>query len=133
MPVSAVYDVVLLNEVLVVAWPSVWIGHDVVGAGVDGGEPAEEAVIRSGGVFAWSPVSRHVERVRYHQLTAMQVGAQYKRDRLHPADHSTCLRGHLQPSVSKRHNVTDMTRFIPYLKVTISDTMLQHVYRLLIR
>lgn len=125
MPVSAVYDVVLPNEILVVAWPSVWIGHDVVGAGVDGGEPAEEAVIRGGGVFAWSPVSRHVERVRHHQLTAMQVGAQYKGDRLHPVDHCTCLRRHLQMSVRKQgHKVND-----PGHVLSFSDPMLQCVNR----
>lgn len=95
MPISAVYDVVLPSEVLVVARPAVSIGHDVVGAGVDGGEPAEEAVVRGGGVLASSPVSCHVEGVCDHQLATMQVGAQYERDRLHPGDHQARLRGNL--------------------------------------
>lgn len=97
VPVSAVYDVVLPSEVLVVARPAVWIGHDVVGAGIDGGEPAEEAVVRGGRVFPRSPVSRHVEGVRDHQLPAVQVSAQYEGDGLHPANHRARLRGHLQP------------------------------------
>lgn len=96
MPVSAVYDVVLASKVLVVARSAVWVGHDVVGACVDGCEPAEEAVIWGGGVFARSPVPCHVEGVRDHQFTTMQVGAQYEGDGLHPADHRTRLRSHLQ-------------------------------------
>lgn len=123
VPVSAVDDVVLPSEVLVVAWPSVWIGHGVVGAGVDGGEPPEEAVVWGWGVFASSPVTCHVEWVRDHQLTAVQVGAQYEGNGLHPPDHSTCLRGNLQPSVSKQqHNFTDALGFTPHFKFTNSDT-----------
>lgn len=97
MPVGTVYDVVLPSEVLVVARPAVWIGHGVVGAGVHGGEPAEEAVVRGGGVFTRSPVSRHVEGVRDHQFAAMQVCAQHEGDGLHPGDHCARLWRHLQP------------------------------------
>lgn len=71
MPVGSVDDIVVTQEVLVVTRPSVWIGHDTVGGGVDRGQPAEEAVVCCGGVLAWSPILGHVEGVSDHQLSSV--------------------------------------------------------------
>lgn len=58
-----------------------------VGAGVGCGQPAEEALVRGGGVLLRSPVLGHVVRVGHHQLPTVQVRTQDKRDVLHPVDH----------------------------------------------
>lgn len=96
VPAGAVDDVVVLQEVLVVAGPSVRVGHDLVGAGVDRGQPAEEAVVGGGSVLVGGPVPGHVKWVGDHQLSAMQVGTQYKRDGLHPVYHCARFRGDLR-------------------------------------
>lgn len=59
---------------------------DLIGAGVRCGQPAEEALIRSGCVLARGPVPGHVIRVGDHQLSAMEVSAKDKWDVVHPVD-----------------------------------------------
>ena len=41
----------------------------LIGAGVNRGQPAEEALVRRGRVLPRRPVARHVEGVADHQLT----------------------------------------------------------------
>lgn len=64
---------------------------NLIGAGVRCGQPAEEALIRSGRVLARRPVPGHVVRVGDHQLSAMQVSTQNKWDVLHPVDDGSGL------------------------------------------
>lgn len=101
MPGSAVDDVVVLLEVLVVALAPLGVGHHQVGGGVDGGEPAEEGVVRRGRVLLRGPVPGAVEGVRHHQLAAVQVGAEHEGDVLHPADDGARLWGNLGESLRK--------------------------------
>lgn len=68
---------------------------NLIGAGVRRGQPAEEALVGGGRVLARRPVPRHVVGVGDHQLAAVQVGAQHKRDVLHPVDDGAGLRRHL--------------------------------------
>lgn len=131
VPVGSVDDVVVSEEVMVVARPPVWIGHHLVGgdtkrftsafrsfcpnkrqeqrlhlvgAGVGCGQPAEEALIRSGRVLARSPVTRHVKRVGDHQFSSMEVCTQNKRDILHPPDYGSGLRGNLHLEIWMRRS-----------------------------
>lgn len=96
VPCATVDDVAVLLEVLVVAYTAVGVGHHQVGGGVDGGQPAEEGVVGGRRVLLRRPVPGAVEGVSDHQLTAVQVGAQHKRDVLHPADNGAGLWRHLQ-------------------------------------
>lgn len=66
-------------------------GTNLIGAGVSCGQPAEEAVIGSGRVLARRPVPRHVVRIGDHQLAAVEVRTQNKRDVLHPVDYGSGL------------------------------------------
>lgn len=66
-------------------------GIHPIGAGVCCGQPAEEALIRSGCVLTRSPVPGHVVRVGDHQLSTVEVGAENKWDVLHPVDDSSGL------------------------------------------
>lgn len=91
MPGSAVDDVVVRLEVLVVADAAVRVGQHQMGGGVDGGQPAEEGVVCSGGVFLGGPVPSTVERVRNDQLSAVEVGTEHEGNILHPADDGSCL------------------------------------------
>lgn len=70
---------------------AVGVGHRQVSRGVDGGQPAEESVVRCGGVLLRGPVTGAVEGVRHHQLPAVEVGAEHERDILHPVDDGTSL------------------------------------------
>lgn len=67
----------------------------LVGAGVRCGQPAEEALVRSGRVLARCPVARHVIGVGDHQLSSVEVRTQNKWDILHPPDDGSGLRGNL--------------------------------------
>lgn len=120
VPRRSVDDVVVSQEVLVVARSPVRVGHhlegpdqnlhrpvpvcgperwadtDLVGAGVRRGQPAEKAVVRGGRVLAGCPVAGHVERVSDHHLPTVEVGAEHEWDVLHPADDGSCLRRHLR-------------------------------------
>lgn len=69
---------------------------DLIGAGVRRGQPAEEALISCGRVLTRRPVPRHVVGVGDHQLSAVEVCAENKRDVLHPVDDGSGLGGHLQ-------------------------------------
>lgn len=104
MPISSIDDVVVPLEVLIVTRPAVWIGHDMVSAGVDCGQPAEEALVRRGGVLARSPVPGHVEGVSDHQLPPVQVGTENKGDVLHPVDNCTSFRCHLEKPKQRSTN-----------------------------
>ena len=95
VPRSAVDDVVVFLEVLVVAQASLGVGHHQVGGGVDGGQPAEEGVIRRGRVLVRNPVPGAVVGIRDHQLSTVEVGAEHEGDVLHPADHGSGHRGNL--------------------------------------
>lgn len=86
VPGAAVDDVVVGLEVLVVAVAAVGVGHHPVGGGVDGGQPAEEGVVRRGGVLLGDPVPGAVVGVRDHQLSPVEVGAEHEGDLLHPVD-----------------------------------------------
>lgn len=97
VPGSPVDDVVVLLEILVVAKAAVGVGHHQVGGGVDGGQPAEESVVRRGRVLLRGPVPGAVVRVRHHQLPPVQVGAEHEGNLLHPVDDSSGLRGDLGP------------------------------------
>lgn len=102
MPVGSVNNVVVLRqEVLIVADASVGVGHGQVGGGVHHGQPAEKLVVWGGRVRPGDPVASAVVRVGHHQLAAMEVGAQDKRDGLHPADDRTRLRGNLPEEKSR--------------------------------
>lgn len=95
MPGSAIDDVVVRLEVLVVADAAVRVGQYQMGGGVDGGQPAEEGIICSGGVFLGSPVPSTVKRVGNNQLSAVEVGTEHEGNILHPADDGSCLWGNL--------------------------------------
>lgn len=97
VPGSPVDDVVVLLEILVVAKAAVGVGHHQVGGGVDGGQPAEESVVRRGGVLLRGPVPGAVVRVRDHQFPPVQVGAEHEGNLLHPVDDSSSLWGDLGP------------------------------------
>lgn len=96
VPVRSINNVIVTKEVLIVAGPSVWVGHHMVGAGVNGGQPAEKAVIGRGRVLFRGPVFGHVKRVRDHQLSSMQVSAENKWYSLHPTDDGSRFWSHLQ-------------------------------------
>lgn len=96
MPGSSVDDVVVRLEVLVVAHAAVGVGHHQVGGGVDGGQPAEESVVRRGGVLLRGPVPGAVEGVRDHQLPPVEVRTEDEGNVLHPADDGTSLRCNLR-------------------------------------
>lgn len=96
VPIRSINNVIVTKEVLIVAGPSVWVRHHMVGAGVNGGQPAEKAVIGGGRVLFRGPVSGHVKRVRDHQLSSMQVGAENKWYSLHPTDNGSRFWSHLQ-------------------------------------
>jgi len=68
---------------------------DLIGAGVCCGQPAEEALIRSGCVLTRRPVPGHIIRVGDHQLSSVEAGSKNERNILHPADDSSGLRRHL--------------------------------------
>lgn len=68
----------------------------LIGAGVRCGQPTEEALVGGGRVLARRPVPRHVVGIRDHQLAAVQVGAQYERDVLHPVNDGSGFRRHLE-------------------------------------
>lgn len=70
---------------------AVGVGHHQVGGGVDGGQPAEESVVRSGGVFLGSPITRAVEGIRNHQLASVEVRTEHEGNILHPADDGSSL------------------------------------------
>ena len=91
MPGAAVDDVVVRLEVLVVADAAVGVGHHQVGGGVDGGQPAEEGVVRRGRVLLRGPVAGAVEGIRDHQLAAVEVRAEHEGNVLHPADDGASL------------------------------------------
>ena len=91
VPVGSVDDVVVAQEVLVVTGPAVWVGHHLVGAGVDRGQPAEEAFVGRRGVLARCPVTGHVERVGDHQLPPVEVSPEDERNVLDPVDDSAGL------------------------------------------
>lgn len=74
VPVGSVDDVVVALEVFIVTRPAVWIRHDLVGAGIDRGQPAEETIVRCRGVIARCPVFSPVEGVGDHQFTPVEVG-----------------------------------------------------------
>lgn len=95
MPGSAVDDVVVCLEVLVVADAAVWVGHRQVSGGVDGGQPAEESVVRRGGVLLRGPVSGAVEGIRDNQFSPVEVRTQHEGNILHPADDGSGLWGNL--------------------------------------
>lgn len=95
VPRAAIDDVAVRLEVLVVAHAAVGVGHRQVGGGIDGGQPAEEGVVRRRRVLLGGPVPGAVEGVGDHQLPAVEVGAEHKGDVLHPADDSTGLWGDL--------------------------------------
>lgn len=95
MPGSAVDDVVVGLKVLVVADAAVRVGHHQVGRGVDGGQPAEESVVRRGRVLLRGPVTGTVEGIRDHQFSPVEVRAEHEGDVLHPADDGTSLRCNL--------------------------------------
>lgn len=101
MPGSAVDDVVVRLEVLVVAHAAVGVGHHQVGRGVDGGQPAEESVVRRGGVLLRGPVTGAVEGVRNHQFSPVEVRAEHEGNILHPVDHGTSLRCNLAGGVDR--------------------------------
>lgn len=69
---------------------------DLIGAGVRRGQPAEDALISRGRVLTRLPVPRHVVGVGDHQLSAVEVRAENKRDVLHPVDNGSGLGRHLQ-------------------------------------
>lgn len=69
---------------------------NLIGAGVDCGQPAEEALVRCGRVLTRRPVPRHVVGVGDHQLSAVEVCAENKRDVLHPVDNGSGLGRYLQ-------------------------------------
>lgn len=95
VPGPPVDDVVVLLEVLVVAVAAVGVGHHQVGGGVDGGQPAEESVVRRGGVLLRGPVAGAVVGVGDHQLPPVEVGAEHEGNLLHPVDDGARLRGDL--------------------------------------
>jgi len=86
VPGAAVDDVVVCLEVLVVADAAVGVGHHQVSGGVDGGQPAEESVVRRGRVLLGGPVPGAVVGVRDHQLSPVEVCTQHEGDLLHPVD-----------------------------------------------
>lgn len=96
VPIRSINNVIVTKEVLIVAGPSVWVGHHMVGAGINGGQPAEKAVIRGWRVLFRGPVFGHVKRVGDHQLSSMQVSTENKWYSLHPADDGSCFWSHLQ-------------------------------------
>lgn len=107
VPGPPVDDVVVLLEILVVANAAVGVGHHQVSGGVDGGQPAEEAVVCRGGVLLWGPVTCAVVGVRDHQFPPVEVGAEHEGNLLHPVDDSSSLWGHLRrrgggPSETRR-------------------------------
>ena len=95
MPGAAVNDVARALEVVHVAHAAVGVQHGQVGGGVDGRQPAEEAVVRAGRVLLGRPVLGAVVGVHHHQLPAVEAGAQHEGDVLHPADDRPRLWRHL--------------------------------------
>lgn len=67
----------------------------LIGAGIGDGQPTEEALVRGGRVLLRRPVAGHVKRIRDHQLSTVKVGAEHKRDFVHPADDGSGLGCHL--------------------------------------
>lgn len=103
MPVSPVDDVAIQGEVLAVAGSAIWVLHGAISASIDGAQPAKHSIIRGGREFASSPWGpSHVERVGYHELTPVEVGAQHKGDPFHPLNHCPCFRSHLDRGRSRR-------------------------------
>lgn len=105
VPAGSVYNVIVTEEVLIVARPSIRVGHHMVCAGVNSGQPAEETLVCSGSVLFWSPISGHVEGVRDHQLSSVEVSAEYKRDILHPADDRSRFWSHLDKRQELYHAI----------------------------
>lgn len=73
------------------AHATVGVGHHQVRGGVDGGQPAEESVVRRGGVLPRDPAAGAVVGVRNHQFPPMEVRAEHEGDILHPVDDSASL------------------------------------------
>lgn len=97
MPGRSVDGAVLLGKVLCVADPSVGISHQAVGGCIGEGQPAEDVVIRGGGLLPAHPLGAgFVVREGHHQLPSLEVTAQHERDLLHPCYQSPCLHGNLQ-------------------------------------
>lgn len=95
MPGPPIDNVLVGLEVLVVTDAAVRVGQHQVGGSVDGGQPAEEGVICSGGVLLGGPITGAVERIGDDQFPSVEVCAEDKRDVLHPADDGAGLRSHL--------------------------------------
>ncbi len=73
------------------AHAAVRVGHHQVSGGVDGGQPAEESVVRRGGVFLRGPVTGAVEGIRDHHFSPVEVRTEHEGNVLHPADNGTGL------------------------------------------
>lgn len=69
---------------------------DLIGACVNCGQPAEEALVRCGRVLTRRPIPGHVVGVGDHQLSAVEVCTENKRDVVHPVDNGSGLDRHLQ-------------------------------------
>ncbi len=96
MPVCSIDNVIVTKEVLIVTGPSVWVGHHMVCACINRGQPAEEAFIGGGSVLFGSPVFGHIKRVCDNQLSSMEVSAENKRYSLHPTDDGSRFWSHLK-------------------------------------
>jgi len=97
VPGRSVDGAVLLGKFFRVADPLVDGRHQAVGGRVGEGQPAEDVVIRGGGLLPGHPLgSGFVVREGHHQLPSLDVTAQHKGHLLHPCDQSPRLHGNLQ-------------------------------------
>lgn len=97
MPGRSVDGAVLLCKIFCVADPLVGISHQAVGGRVGEGQPAEDVVIRGGGLLPGHPLgASFVIREGHHQLPSLEVTAQHIGHLLHPCYQSPCLHGNLQ-------------------------------------
>lgn len=78
------------------AHAAVGVGHHQVSGGVDGGQPAEESVVRRGGVLPRGPVTGAVVGIRDHQFSPVEVRTEHEGNILHPADDGTGLWSNLR-------------------------------------
>lgn len=88
---------ILLGEVFCVTDPSAGISHEAVGGSVREGQPAEDVVIRGGGLLPSHPLgASSVIWEGHHQLASLEIPTQHKRHFLHPCYQRSCLQGNLQ-------------------------------------
>lgn len=96
MPGGSVNGAILLLEILCVTRSPPRVCHQAVSGGIGIRKPAEDVVVWGRCVILGFPHrSYHIIGVRHHQLSALQVATQHKRNFFHPRYYGPRLDCHL--------------------------------------